>query len=170
MPAAKRKAQQRPKTALGKFIFARREALGLTRKELACMLGISAKGMHNLEYGRKTLDRVTAAKLAQTLNYLPEQFEKFVKNREMYRRKRRKKTKSLFGRFVRRRRDKFSISLANLAIILGVTKQRLSQIETQRFPLSRYDCLIPQLAEVLRVKERTLRRLLPPRKKYTRHN
>lgn len=156
---APRKPLAEPKTDKGKFIRARREELGLSRRNLAQRLKTGVRtvaAFESDEYRRVTPQ--TARRLAEALELEVSAFRDFIwfKGKEPI---------SGLGKLVRDRRHERGLSQRQLAAKLGKTYQLVSLIETGKVHLGSKDhATLANLARELDLDIVDLERLRPPRK------
>lgn len=138
------KKLREPKTELGKFIEYRRKVLGLTRKQLAKMLGFSGEN-GGFIVKKKFLRVDLVKKYADILKCDPTELESFV----LVGCWRMKESDSIIGSHIRRQRVKLGITQEQLAEKMGVTKQYVSYIELGKEKFSRSKKIIKKIASAL---------------------
>lgn len=132
-----------PKAELGRLIRSRREELGLTMEEFAEKAGLTLKQAKILELRKNPgLHHKLVKPLAHALGLEPSILTKFVGLN-------RKPTNNELGRLIRTRRQELVMSGDQLAEKLGVSRQRVSQIELGQCRLCKDDDMIERLAKVL---------------------
>ncbi len=132
------------KTELGTLIRARRDQLGLTRRELAEISGIGYSTIDTLENGIKDSFSYGLMKpLAKALGLEPSALTNYVG-------KSLKTTESKLGQLIRARRKELGISQIQLAERLRVSKQFMSQVELGHCSLNKNRVMVEQLSEALK--------------------
>lgn len=149
-----RKMAWKPRTELGCYIRARREALGLSIREMAKRMKKDHTYVREVERSASSMFRRSMASWAKALGCRPSDLQRFAGNPGYA-----KESPTELGRFVRRRRKELGLSLQQLAGHVGVTRQRMSQIEIDRgVVLSRGDT-VRRMAQALRAETTTLKQL-----------
>ncbi len=155
-----KKTLAEPKTKLARLVRSRREELDLTQKQLTKKLRLTIQNLRILETRRSYLRHTTMKRLAKALK-----LELLILNQFTNRNKNRKTTEHPLGNLIRSRRDQLGMTLRQLAKKLGVTYQRVSQLELRPGNLGRNGCnMIEKLAEVLKLDVSVLTALKEKRK------
>lgn len=135
-----------PQTALGKLIHSRRLELGLDTTALAEKAGIDRNRLHTFEYGdRGRIIYATARKLASALMVDVRVFQKFICATG----RPEKESSNALGAAIRSRRKELEMSVKDLALLLRVSRQYISQIELGEVHLNADAAFLSRLAGAL---------------------
>ncbi len=145
-----------PRTPLARFIRARREALGLSRMELARLARTTNIYLGTLEQTTRYLKYSLMLRLAKALGLDPSKLAPFAAPSAA-------PPPSPMGRLIHRRRKQLGLSLREVARRVGVAKPAILAIERGRVSLrqARSQQRIRRLARVLRLNPAELEQLRP---------
>lgn len=152
-----------PKSKMGKWLWRNREALDLSRRELAKKLGLNPSRVSKLKNGPRgqQINSATARRLEKCFGLERGNLQRFV-----YVPQRCRPTQSALGKKVRERRTELLLSVKQLAKLTKVSHALISQIELGQTVLSspKSNALVRRLARALKLKVSELRSLRPKRR------